>query len=188
MAISEFTPERQIEALYADHHGWLLGWLRRRLGGGVHDAADVTQDTFVRILASRDALLGVKEPRAYLTTIATRLLVDRSRRELVERTYLAEMALLVENPPSYPAPDDVLMAVQALEQIGAALEGVPPKVREAFLRHYLDEQTHAAIAADLGVSKRMVQKYLVQALLHCRARCPAMAEHGAKPAGAKDVS
>jgi RNA polymerase sigma-70 factor (ECF subfamily) len=35
----------------------------------------------VRILASRDALLGMAEPRAYLTTTARRLLVDRARRQ-----------------------------------------------------------------------------------------------------------
>ncbi|OZI36936.1 RNA polymerase subunit sigma [Bordetella genomosp. 10] len=178
MPISELNPLQQIETLYADHERWLLGWLRRKLGGA-QDAADIAQDTFVRILATRDALVGIEEPRAYLTTIAKRLLVDRSRRAVVERTYLAEMARLAERLPTYPSPESVLMAVQALEQIGAAVEDMTAKVREAFLRHYLDGETHADIAASLGVSTRMVRKYLVQALLSFRARCPALAEHGA---------
>ncbi|MDD3484875.1 sigma factor, partial [Azovibrio restrictus] len=33
--------------LYRDHHGWLQGWLRRRLGNA-HEAADLAQDTFLR--------------------------------------------------------------------------------------------------------------------------------------------
>ncbi|VFR44871.1 hypothetical protein BER2_4156 [plant metagenome] len=31
---------QQIENLYTDHHGWLLAWLRRRVGCG-HRAADL---------------------------------------------------------------------------------------------------------------------------------------------------
>jgi len=179
MSTPEFAPPQpSIEGLYADHHGWLQGWLRRRLDNAA-DAADLAHDTFLRIIASRDALLGIQEPRAFLTTTARRLLVDRSRRQALARAYLGELALVARSLPGHPSPDEILMAVQALEQIGAALQGVAPRAREAFLRHYLEEQTQAEIAASLGVSKRMVQKYLVQALLHCRARCPAMGEHGA---------
>jgi RNA polymerase sigma-70 factor (ECF subfamily) len=176
MSATEFGAQQRIEDLYADHHGWLQGWLRRKLGC-VHHAADLAHDTFLRIIASRDALLDIREPRAYLTTTAKRLLVDRSRRHLIEQAYLQEMTLLAQSLPGYPSSDEMLMAVEALEQIGAALQGLAPRPREAFLRHYLDEQTHAVIAADLGVSKRMVQKYLAQALLHCSARCPTIGEH-----------
>lgn len=178
VAADRFPLPQQVEILYADHHGWLQGWLRRRLGDA-HHAADVAQDTFVRILASRDALLGVQEPRAYLVTTARRLLIDRSRRQAVEQAYLDELALRAQDLPGHPSPEDVLMAVQALEQIGAALDGLAPRAREAFLRHYLEEQTHAAIAEALGVSSRMVRKYLAQALLHCAALCPALGLDGA---------
>lgn len=177
MPALELAVRQRIEDLYADHHGWLQGWLRRRLGC-THHAADVAHDTFMRIIASHDALLGVEEPRAWLTTTARRLLVDRSRRQAIEQAYLQELLSAAHQLPVAPSPDEILMAVQALEQIGAALEGLAPRPREAFLRHYLDEQTHADVAAGLGVSKRMVQKYLVQALLHCRARCAALAAAG----------
>ena len=40
-------------ALYAEHHRWLLGWLRQRLGC-LHDAADLAQDTFIRVLTARN--------------------------------------------------------------------------------------------------------------------------------------
>ncbi len=164
-----------IEKLYGDNHHWLLGWLRRRLGNAP-DAADVAHDTFVRIIASRDALLGIQEPRAYLTTTAKRLLVDRTRRQLIEQTYLAEAALLAETLPHFPSPEETLMALQALEQIYTALAGVSAKAREAFLLHYLDLQTHETIAQHLGVSARMVRKYLVQVLLQCRVHCPSITD------------
>lgn len=173
MSASELSITQSLTLLYTDHHGWLIGWLRKKLDCP-HNAADVAHDTFLRIIASRDALLGMREPRAYLTTTAQRLLVDRARRRTIEQAYLAELARMAETVEGYPSPERTLAVLQALEEIGAALEGLPGKAREAFLRHYLDGEPHAAIAAHLGVSTRMVRKYLVQALLHCRRAEPAL--------------
>ena len=158
----------QMQALYGEHHGWLFGWLRRRLGCG-HHAADVAQDTFVRILGSRDALLGVREPRAYLVTTAKRLLIDEARRRLIEKTYLDELAAASAAPfDAAPSAEEVAQTVEALLQIEAALDGLAPKARQAFLLCYLEGHTHAVAAAELGVSTKMVQKYLIQALAHCQ--------------------
>ncbi|WP_034295081.1 sigma-70 family RNA polymerase sigma factor [Herbaspirillum sp. RV1423] len=170
MAESSFC-QPDLHAFYSSHHGWLYGWLRKRLGCS-HNAADVAQDTFLRIIASRDALLGMREPRAYLTVTAKRLIFDRARRQLIEQSYLAELALLAENAEGHPGPEDILLAVEALEQICAALLAVSDKARKAFLLHYLDGRPHAEVAMELGVSTRMVQKYLVQALVKCRLAQP----------------
>lgn len=53
------------------HHPWLVGWLRRKLADGP-DAADVSHDTFLRLL-SLNNLDSLREPRAYLLVIASRL-------------------------------------------------------------------------------------------------------------------
>lgn len=170
---TESGVQQQFHLLYRDHHSWLFSWLRRRLGCS-HHAADLAHDTFERLLASRDALLGqrltLQEPRAYLTTTAKRLLIDRARREVLERSYLAELELIAQDLPHYPSPEQLLTAMQALEQICLVLEGVSAKARAAFLLHYLEGQTHAYVATELGVSTKMVQKYLVQVLLHCHQR------------------
>lgn len=129
----------------------------------------------MRLLVSREALVGIKEPRAYLTTTAKRLIVDQARRRTLEQAYLAEAERVAAALPGSPSAEEVLMAVQALEQICRALEQVPAKAREAFLLHYLDLQTHADIAQQLGVSIRMVQKYLVQVLVQCQKHCAALA-------------
>ena len=157
----------EVHALYSDHHGWLYGWLRRKLGCP-HRAADVAHNTFVRVLAARDALCGIEQPRAWLTTTATRLIIDEARRARIEQAYLAELAALAQAGDGHPSPEQTLIALQALEQIGAVLAQVPPKARAAFVRHYLDGETLATVAGELGVSTRMVQKYLAQVLLQCR--------------------
>jgi RNA polymerase sigma-70 factor (ECF subfamily) len=165
MAAVDILFQQQIHHLYADHHPWLVNWLRRRLGCP-HGAADLAHDTFVRLLGAGN-VSGLREPRAYLTTTASRLLMDRARRRRIEEAYLAELALAAEALGGHPSPEQILAAVDALEQICAALDGLPERPRRAFLLHYLDGLTHAAIAAQLGVSTKMIQKYLVRALLHC---------------------
>ncbi|WP_308495504.1 sigma-70 family RNA polymerase sigma factor [Duganella guangzhouensis] len=160
--------QADLASLYGEHHGWLLGWLRKRLGCA-HFAADVAQDTFLRLVAVGEKLPPLAEPRAFLTTTAKRLLIDHSRRQAVEQAYLAELQLLAEQLPCFPAPDEILIAVQSLARIADALEQLPARPREAFVMHFLDGEAHAVIAERLGVSTRMVHKYLVQALVLCDA-------------------
>jgi len=63
--------------------------------GNAFDAADLAQDTFTRILGTRD-LAGIKEPRAYLTTVAKGLVINWYQRQALERAYLEALALLPE--------------------------------------------------------------------------------------------
>ncbi len=158
-----------IDMLYREHHGWLFAWLRKKLGCP-HHAADLAHDTFIRIL-SLPRIPCLHEPRAYLTITAKRLIIDQARRRQIEQSYLAELALAAETMRNFPSPVEILAVIQALTQISAALDGLAEKPRLAFLLHYLDGQTHAAVASQLGVSTKMIQKYLVHALVHCHQTC-----------------
>ncbi len=157
---------KQVETLYSDHHRWLRGWLCKKLGCS-EQAADLVHDTFLRIPNSGEVLTGLTKPRAYLTTTAKRLLIDRARHRRVEQSYLDELALMTATMEGAPSPEAILMALEALKQLSDALQSLPANASEAFLQHYLLDETQPAIAARLGVSVRMVQKYLAQALLCC---------------------
>lgn len=166
MPSASSRPDSDLHAWYVDHGGWLLAWLKKKLGCP-HNAADMAHDTFARILASRDALASVREPRAFLSVTASRLMIDQTRRRQVEAAYLAELSLAMADAPGAPSPEQILMTSQALAQISAILDGLAERPRQAFLLHYLDGDSHGDIAAKLGVSDRMVRKYLVDALVHC---------------------
>ena len=154
---------REIRGLYADHHGWLQGWLRRKLGNAF-DAADLTHDTFERLLA-RPVLPEIQDARAYLSTIAHGLAVNHWRRQDLERAWQEARAL---EPAAFaPSPEERALLLEALHQIDAMLDRLNPKARSAFLLAQLDGLTYAAIAERLGVSERMVKKYMAQAMLHC---------------------
>ena len=161
--ISHPPASAAVDAIYRAHHGWLLGWFRRRLGGA-SCAADLAHDTFVRLMVSRDAE-ALDTPRAFLRTLAHGVVVNHWRRQDIERAWLESLAALPA--PMAPSPEDRLMALEALCRIDAMLDRLNPKARTAFLLSQLDGLPYAAIAEQLAVSERMVKKYMAQAMLQC---------------------
>lgn len=166
MSSGEPPFQAAISNLYCEHHGWLFGWLRRKLGCA-HNAADLAQDTFARILNARESVASLREPRAFLSTTARRLIIDQVRRKHIENAYLQELALTAEALEGYQSPEHILSTLEALEHIAFMLEGLLDNVRQAFVLYYLDGLTQSEIARQLGLSDRTVRKYLIQALLHC---------------------
>ena len=151
------------DRLYSEHHGWLLAWLRRRLGC-TDRAADLAQDTFVRVLGARPAA-PIREPRAYLTTIARSVLVNWLERQALERAYLDALASLPE--PLAPSPEERYLVLEALSELDALLDGLPPLVRRAFLLSQLEGLKYEEIATRLGVSLASVKRYVKQAFRQC---------------------
>lgn len=156
---------KNVHQLYAEHHDWLLGWLNRRVNNRA-DAADLTQDTFCRVLTSTSAT-PIAEPRAYLLTLARRLTIDLWRARDVEARYLE--ALAHEQESVAVSPETLVMLKQAVMEIDALLDGLPVPVKHAFLLNRLDGMTHPAIAQALGLSLATVERHVKRAFLHCLA-------------------
>lgn len=165
MNSSSCATHGEVATLYVDHHGWLQGWLRRRLGNSC-DAADLAQDTFVRILRARD-VGAIQTPRAYLTTVAKGVLVNWYRRQALEQAYLEALALLPE--PEAPSPEQRALVLETLNEIDAMLDALPPLVRRTFLLSQLDGMKYEDIAQQLGVSLSSVKRYMAQAFRQCLA-------------------
>ncbi|MFJ4132073.1 sigma-70 family RNA polymerase sigma factor [Pseudomonas cyclaminis] len=155
--------ENVVQALYCTHHNWLNTWLRSRLGNAA-DAADLAQDTFVRLL-QRTERFELKAPRAFLRTIARGLVIDHWRREEIERAYLESIAHLPE--ALAPSAEERVSVLELLEDIARLLEGLKPKVRKAFLMAQCDGLTYKLIAQQMGISLRSVERYVAEALYHC---------------------
>lgn len=168
MLTNEFAPPRQqVTALYLDHHGWLYGWLRAKLGNAC-DAADLAHDTFVRVMASRrlPAHLG-DEPRALLAHIAKGLVIDHWRRQGVERAYLD--ALASAPPPQAPSPETRQIVIEALVRIDAMLASLPARTREIFPLAQLDGLSLQQIAEGTRTPVITVRRHIRKALLACMA-------------------
>ena len=152
-----------LAVLYGEHHGWLKGWLRKKLGCG-ETAADLTHDTFIKLLVGRE-LSEIRAPRAYLTRIAHSLMVNHVRRKEIERACLDALAHLPENEAMDPEARALLL--ETLVAIDAMLDSLSAKARQAFLLSQLEGLGYAEIAERLGVSVSMVKKYMFQSIQLC---------------------
>lgn len=160
---ADASPHQDIGALYVNHHRWLLGWLHRK-SGCWHKSADLAHDTFMRLLA-REEMPPLAEPRAFLTTVAQRVMANQWRREKLEQAYLEALAHLPID--SIPSTEERAILLETLQEIADLLDGLPAPVKRAFLMAQLDGMSQAEIAAALGVSLTTVKRYLVKAGTQC---------------------
>ena len=158
--------------LYVQHYPWLVRWLHRKLGCS-HNAADFAQDTFCRLLGTPAPVL--REPRAWLTTTASRLMIDDSRSRKVAQIF-RESWLHVHGSDTAPSAETIAQAAQTLALVAQWLETLSPNARTAFLMVRLEGKTHAQVAAHLGVSISRVRQYVAGCLVHCYTQAFADAE------------
>lgn len=163
MQLPDTLKPTEVALLYQSHHAWLRGWLRSRVGCSEH-AADLAQDTFVRLLRARQTS-PLKEPRAYLSSIARGLMIDQFRRRALERAYQDSLAHLPET--DFPSEEHRLVILDSLERLDRALHQLKPRARQAFLHAQLDGLSIIQISLLLGVSKATVERDLAKALKTC---------------------
>ncbi len=160
---SSVLPDSLAIEFYKDHNSWLYSWLCKKVGS-TFDAADLAQDTFLRVLLKND-LESILEPRAYLVHIAHGLVANQFRRREIERAYLHEIALL----PEYQTQSEETRAIalEMLVRIDAMLNDLSLNVRNAFLLWQLEGLTYAEIASELNISVGSVRLYVAKALMCC---------------------
>ncbi|WP_419710110.1 sigma-70 family RNA polymerase sigma factor [Pseudomonas sp. NFX224] len=159
--------EEGIGLLYAEHSSWLTGWLYRRLGCS-SQAADLAQDTFLRILISQrksGESLAIDRPRAYLATVGQRLVCDYFRRQSLERAYLELLATMPEE--FVLSPEEQWQMRETLLQLDALLDRLKPVVRAVFLLAQIDGLTYVQIARQLGIGERTVKRHMCTAFEAC---------------------
>ena len=161
--MSSSADTQTVDSLYREHHGWLNGWLRTRLGCS-EVAADLAQDTFVRVLRAEPAA-PLHQPRQFLLTIAKGLSVDLFRRRSLERQYLEALAELPQT--HWPSEEQRAVALETLIGLDAMLAGLGTKVRETFLLSQFEGLTYPQIAKVLNISVRSVNNYMAKAMEHC---------------------
>src|SRR6187397_377706 len=141
----------------------LLFAIAYRMLGSASDAEDVVQDTWLRFSAARPA--DLRSPQAYLTTIVTRLCLDRLKsarttREEYIGPWLPEPVLTREM-------DDPEGTLQRAESVTLAflvlLEKLSPEERAVFLLKDIFEYEHTEIADMLGMSTENSRQMLHRA-------------------------
>ena len=136
--------------------------------GNSAEVSDLLQEVYLRMLRVPN-LESIRSPEAYLYTIARHVVHQDSLRRVKGRQALQTLELpegQAVDPDADPAQQ--LVAQQTLDTLERTLEQLSPKVRACFLLHRRDGLSVDEIATRLGISRPMVKKYLVRALMRLR--------------------
>jgi RNA polymerase sigma factor (sigma-70 family) len=158
-----------IEGLVASHGDQLRRFLLARVRN-IADVPDITQEVYLRMLRVPN-VEAVRSPEAYLFTVAQHVLQQHTLKGAALPS--AELDTVLSTQASHSDPALELVAAQCLDSLQETLEGLSPKARAVFMLSRRDGLSFDEIAVRLGVSRPMVKKYLMKALLQLRLRLEA---------------
>jgi RNA polymerase sigma factor (sigma-70 family) len=155
--------------LAASHGDQLRRFLVARVRN-VADVPDIVQEVYLRMLRVPN-VESIRSPEAYLFTVAQHVVQQHTLRQTATPPSV-ELTQMLDLPSATPDIDPVLAtdAAQCIEQLQGAMEELSPKVRATFLLHRRDGLSLGDIGTRLGLSRPMVKKNLMKALLHFRQR------------------
>src|SRR5678816_2014868 len=140
-------------------HRPLLFSIAYRMLGSASEAEDVVQDPWVRAL--QDERADVRSPRAYLTTIVTRLCIDHLRS--AERTRLEYPGPWLPEPLAEPNQESAELASSLTTAFLVLLEQLAPTERAVFLLREVFEFDFDEIAQSIGKSEANTRQILTRA-------------------------
>jgi RNA polymerase sigma-70 factor (ECF subfamily) len=145
--MSTVQRRKEIEAFYRRHRPAMLVQAMR-LTHSEADAGDLVQDTFERAFGALENFRPGTNERCWLSTIMTRLYIDRWRRR---RRRPVEMPLHdLDLPAPPPDPEPEWRSVSA-EDLRGALATLPPQARTLVERQALAGTPYDVLAAELGI-------------------------------------
>jgi len=152
----------------------LLFAIAYRMLGSAVEAEDIVQETYLRY--SEVPASNIGSPRALLTTIVTRLCLNRlnsarRQRESYVGPWLPE-PLLTESDPQ-PTPPDLLLLHESLSMAFLVLlEELTPVERGVFLLREVFQYEYAEIAAIVGKQEAACRQLFSRAKRHIAERRP----------------
>ena len=150
-------------ATFQEQRRRLMG-VSYRILGSIADAEDVVQDAWLRWSATDVAT--VNNPEAYLTTVVTRLSLDRlrtlkARREVYSGPWLPEPVTAETDPQAAAELADSLSLALLV-----VLETLSPLERAAFVLREVFAEPYAEVAETLGRDEAAVRQLVSRARKH----------------------
>lgn len=179
------SPEERFEALYRENVRALFAFFRRR-GFSVEESEDLCQQTLARAWEKLDQLKRPDNPRPWLMTIAARKRADfiAKRRSptrggkygflSADAPVSADGPALVETLEAAPRagndPQRDTLSADKRTQLGEAIRGLAPRMRQCLLLYEYQGYTYQEIAGLLGVELGTVRRNIHDARQRLRAR------------------
>jgi RNA polymerase sigma-70 factor (ECF subfamily) len=144
---------KTIGELYRSHGAMVLR-RARQITGNEHEAEEVVQEIFGKLLEEPASLDRARNPTAWLYGATTHLCLNRIRNRKNRERLLKEKVMPVEGEQR---------SAETAALVQQALDALPEELSAAFVYYYLDQMTHSEIAGILGCSRRQVGNLLERA-------------------------
>ncbi len=157
-----------MDAFFRQQRQPLVAFLHRR-SQTVDDAEDAAQESFVRFIP----YVHRQPPKAWKPTlyrIAINVVNDRLRRARARYAHQHVPLEGLEVPCDQPSLEEAVARTQQQVQLREAILALPPQCRQICLLKLVNGMENPEIARHCGISVRMVEKHLGNALLHLRRR------------------
>jgi RNA polymerase sigma-70 factor (TIGR02957 family) len=143
-----------------------------RMLGSVSEAEDVVQEALLRLHRAEQEGERIESPRAYLSTVVTRLAIDQLRSARVRReTYVGEW---LPEPLLASEEEDPARHAEVADSLSLAflvlLESLSPEQRAVFLLREVFDYPYDQIAEIVGKSQPAVRQLAVRARRHVEER------------------
>ena len=144
--------ETAFEEIY-DRFGEMVYNLALRLSGEPEEAADLTQEAFLKIHRHLNGFRGRSALRTWIYRVAINCCRSRYRRQRAWRSrfFLDDVEGMEKLPDRRRSPEDRAIAQRTGELVEEALEALPEIYREAVYLRDLEGLTYEEIAQVLGL-------------------------------------
>jgi RNA polymerase sigma-70 factor, ECF subfamily len=160
-------PDEQLGELYEEHSAALLTFVSRLTMGDSQWAEDVVQETLIRAWRTMvSAQTGQPPVRAWLFTVARRIVIDGIRRRSVRPPEVKDPAVL-----DYIADGDQIDAMLTSVTVSDALMALSATHREVLLEVYIRGSKIDEASQVLGIPPGTVKSRLHYALRALRLAC-----------------
>lgn len=157
------------EALYREHAPRILR-LGRLLLNDRHEAQDVAQEVFIKLLRAYPSADGQTRWGPWLAKVTLNACRDR-RRSGWWRWWRARREPIEEREPADPAagPERAAAAAETRERIRAVFRELPRRQREVAVLRYVEGYSTQEVAEALGLAPGSVKRHLFRAVQRLRA-------------------
>jgi RNA polymerase sigma factor (sigma-70 family) len=156
-----------VSRLFSEHNRTLVGFLFARLKNE-QEAKEIAQEAYVKVLQLEQKPGAGSFMRAYLFRVAEHLAVDRLRQRQ-SRSRLDRLDSLDDFFAEATA-ERAAIAKQEVALLKQAVSELPDKCHQAFRLHKLEDRSFQEVAQIMGLTERMVRKYITRALVYVRLR------------------
>ena len=144
------------------HYDELVDHVRRRFGDK-NFAHEVVHEVYMHVVRTRPREQE-GTPLALLKHISTCKAIDLQRAATSRSQWQESVGAVPDTNLHHSDGEEILRGKQLIDALEIVIDDLPPRCREVFLLHKLQDMSQDAVATQLGISRKMVVKHMERAM------------------------